>query len=549
MSERKTVKKASAEFFGSAAAIWMVPLVALLIGAWMLFQHWYSQGPSIELTVPTAEGIVAGKTVIRSREVDVGRIEAVELSEDYSHAVITARLSNNAANMLKGDTQFWVVKPRIGREGVSGLGTLLSGAYIELSPGKKGKAKARYEILDIPPLASLDAKGLRLTLNSAETRSLSVGSPIQYKGYTIGQVEEVKFLPEKSELEYQIFINAPYDVLITNNSRFWMTPGFEASLTSEGMKVKMDSLEGLIDGGITVGLPAGWMPGDQVKNKDAFTLFKDQNSVLAGSLDQFIDYVFLFEDSLAGLHPGAAVEYRGVRVGTVVSSPYLIDDKASQLFKSKVIPVLARIEVQRISHRYASAEREQWRKLFSKQFQEGLRATLKTASLLTGGKVIDLNFYPEAPAFMARKMSGFEVFPTTQGGLDQIERKVNLILDKFVDMDIATTLAQVNSSLANLDKTMKNVSSLSANLDKLTSQRATQQLPASLNESLVQLKETLSSYDGASQTNQDLRQSVQSLNQLMRELQPLVHSLNEQPSSLIFDRSRPQDPEPKRGTE
>ncbi|MCS3460395.1 intermembrane transport protein PqiB [Aeromonas rivuli] len=549
MSERKTVRKVGSDFLGSAAAIWMVPLVALLIGAWMLFQHWYSQGPSFQLTVATAEGIVAGKTVIRSREVDVGRIEAVELSDDYSHAIITARLSNNAANMLKGDTQFWVVKPRVGREGVSGLSTLLSGAYIELSPGKKGKAKSRYEILDKPPLASLDAKGLRLTLNSTETRSLSVGSPIQYQGYTIGQVEEVKFLPEKSELEYQIFINAPYDVLITNNSRFWMTPGFEASLTSEGMKVKMDSLEGLLDGGITVGLPAGWVPGGAVKSKDSFTLFKDQGSVLAGSLNQFIDYVFLFEDSLAGLHPGAAVEYRGVRVGTVISSPYLIDDKATQIFKSKVIPVLARIEVQRLSHRYANAEREQWRKLFSTQFKEGLRATLKTASLLTGGKVIDLNFYPDAPAFAARQMAGTEVFPTTQGGLDQIERKVNLILDKFVDMDMSTTLAQVNSSLANLDKTMKNVSSLSANLDKLTSQQSTQQLPASLNESLLQLKETLRSYDGASQTNQDLRQSVQSLNQLMRELQPLVHSLNEQPSSLIFDRTRPQDPEPKRGTE
>ncbi|MFG0832464.1 intermembrane transport protein PqiB [Aeromonas bivalvium] len=549
MSERKTVKQAGSDLLGSAAAIWLVPMVALLIGVWMLFQHWYSQGPSIQLTVATAEGIVAGKTVIRSREVDVGRIETVELSDDYSHAVITARLSNNAANMLKGDTRFWVVKPRVGRDGVSGLGTLLSGAYIELSPGKKGKAKSRYAILDKPPLASLSAKGLRLTLNSSETRSLSVGSPIQYRGYTIGQVEEVKFLPERSELEYQIFINAPYDALISSNSRFWMTPGFEASLTSEGMKVKMDSLEGLLDGGITVGLPAGWVAGETVKNKDTFTLFKDQNSVLAGSLDQFIDYVFLFEDSLAGLHPGAAVEYRGVRVGTVISSPYLIDDKASQLFKSKVIPVLARIEVQRISHRYASAEREQWRKLFSKQFQEGLRATLKTASLLTGGKVIDLNFYPDAPAFAARRMAGTEVFPTTQGGLDQIERKVNLILDKFVDMDMETTLAQVNSSLANLDKTMKNVSSLSANLDKLTSQQATQQLPASLNASLLQLKETLRSYDGASQTNQELRQSVQSLNQLMRELQPLVHSLNEQPSSLIFDRARPKDPEPKRGTQ
>ncbi|MGE6106826.1 intermembrane transport protein PqiB [Aeromonas sobria] len=549
MSERKTVKQAGSDLLGSAAAIWLVPMVALLIGVWMLFQHWYSQGPSIQLTVATAEGIVAGKTVIRSREVDVGRIETVELSDDYSHAVITARLSNNAANMLKGDTQFWVVKPRVGRDGVSGLGTLLSGAYIELSPGKQGKAKSRYAILDKPPLASLSAKGLRLTLLSRETRSLSIGSPIQYQGYTIGQVEEVKFLPERSELEYQIFVNAPYDALITSNSRFWMTPGFEASLTSEGMKVKMDSLEGLLDGGITVGLPAGWVAGDAVSNSDTFTLFKDQSSVLAGSLDQFIDYVFLFDASLAGLHPGAAVEYRGVRVGTVVSAPYLIDDKATQIFKSKVIPVLARIEVQRLSHRYANAEREQWRKLFSKQFQEGLRATLKTASLLTGGKVIDLNFYPDAPRFVAHKMAGFEVFPTTQGGLDQIERKVNLILDKFVDMDMETTLAQVNSSLANLDKTMKNVSSLSANLDKLTSQQATQQLPASLNASLLQLKETLRSYDGASQTNQELRQSVQSLNQLMRELQPLVHSLNEQPSSLIFDRARPKDPEPKRGTQ
>lgn len=549
MSERKTVKQAGSDLLGSAAAIWLVPMVALLIGVWMLFQHWYSQGPSIQLTVATAEGIVAGKTVIRSREVDVGRIETVELSDDYSHAVITARLSNNAANMLKGDTQFWVVKPRVGRDGISGLGTLLSGAYIELSPGKQGKAKSRYAILDKPPLASLSARGLRLTLLSRETRSLSIGSPIQYQGYTIGQVEEVKFLPERSELEYQIFVNAPYDALITSNSRFWMTPGFEASLTSEGMKVKMDSLEGLLDGGITVGLPAGWVAGDAVSNSDTFTLFKDQSSVLAGSLDQFIDYVFLFDASLAGLHPGAAVEYRGVRVGTVVSAPYLIDDKATQIFKSKVIPVLARIEVQRLSHRYANAEREQWRKLFSKQFQEGLRATLKTASLLTGGKVIDLNFYPDAPRFVAHKMAGFEVFPTTQGGLDQIERKVNLILDKFVDMDMETTLAQVNSSLANLDKTMKNVSSLSANLDKLTSQQATQQLPASLNASLLQLKETLRSYDGASQTNQELRQSVQSLNQLMRELQPLVHSLNEQPSSLIFDRARPKDPEPKRGTQ
>ncbi|MGL5030810.1 MAG: intermembrane transport protein PqiB [Aeromonas sp.] len=547
MSERKHRWKPGSDFMSSAAAIWMVPLLALLIGLWMLFQHWYSQGPNFTLTVGTAEGIVAGKTVIRSREVDVGRIETVELSEDYSHAILKGRLTNAAASMLRSDTQFWVVKPRIGREGISGLGTLLSGAYIELSPGTKGRAQRQYAMLDQPPLASLDAKGLRLTLSSRDTRALGEGSPINYQGFTIGQVEDAKFVPEKNEMQYQIFINAPYDVLVSTNSRFWVTPGFEVSMSSEGMNVRMDSLENLVDGGITMGLPPGWVAGEPVKQMRGFNLFQDEASVLAGSLDQFIDYVFLFQDNVGGLHPGAAVEYRGIRVGTVISSPYLIDENGEQLFKNRQIPVLARIEVQRLSHRYASTEKEQWRTLFDKQFHEGLRGTLKTSNLLTGGKVLDLNFYPKAPPYKARTLAGYQVFPTVQAGLDQIERKVNIILDKFVDMDIATSLTKVNGSLTNMDVALKNISEISANLSKLTGKEATQQLPASLNKSLKQLQETLQTYDAHSQTNQELRQSVQTLNQLMRELQPLAHSLNERPNALIFDRASPLDPEPKRG--
>jgi paraquat-inducible protein B len=547
VSERNKRWKPGSDFMSSAAAIWMVPLLALVIGAWMLFQHWYSQGPSFTLTVATAEGIVAGKTMIRSREVDVGRIEEVELSEDYSHAILKARLTHAAASMLKKDSQFWVVKPRIGREGVSGLGTLLSGAYIELSPGKTGKSQHRYAMLDSPPLASLDAKGLRLALHSRDTRALGAGAPINYQGFTIGQVEEAKFLPERSEMEYQIFINAPYDALVSSNSRFWLTPGFQVSMNSEGMKVKMDSLESLLDGGITMGLPPGWSSGEPVQQKEEFILFQDESSVLAGSLDQFIDYVFLFEGDVGGLHPGAAVQYRGIRVGTVVSAPYLINDKGVKMFQNREIPVLARIEVQRLSHRYAKKEKDLWRALFDKQFKEGLRASLKTSSLLTGAKVVDLNFYPDVPRYEPDKVAGYQVFPTVQTGLDQIERKVNVILDKFVDLDMATTLTQVNSTLATLEQTLTHIGAVSANLDKFTAQNSTQQLPASLNQSLKQLQDTLQAYDSNSQTNQELRQSVQSLNQLIHELQPLVHSLNEQPSSLIFDRSQTQDPEPKRG--
>ncbi|QFI53546.1 intermembrane transport protein PqiB [Aeromonas simiae] len=549
MSERKLRWKAGSDFMSSAAAIWMVPLAALLIGGWMLLQHWYQQGPLVTLTVERAEGIVAGKTPIRSREVDVGRVESVELSEDFSHAILRARINKQAADMLREDSLFWVVKPRVGREGISGLGTLLSGSYIELSPGKKGRAQDHYQIQETPPLSSLGQKGLHLTLTSRETRALGVGSPIQYQGFGIGQVEKVNFLPEKAMMEYQIFVKAPYDTLVSSNSRFWMTPGFEVSLNSDGMKVKMDSLETLLDGGITMGLPDGWSVGEPVADNSSFTLFKDQASVLEGNFDQYINYVFLFEDSLAGLHPGSAVEYRGVRVGTVISAPYILDDKIYSTFNQRSIPVLARIEVQRLSQRYADADHDKWKSVFEEQFKQGLRASLKTSNLLTGGKIIDLNFYNEVPSYVAKTIKKTPVFPSVSAGLDQIERKVNKILDKFADMDIETTLTQVNQTLVTLEKTLGSVRAVSNNLDKLTGEPQTQQIPASLNQSLQQLQQTLQGYDGDSRTHRELQKSIQSLNQMMRELQPLVRSLNEQPSALIFDRNYRPDPEPKRGAQ
>lgn len=547
MNERNKRWNVGSDFLSSAAAVWMVPLVALVIGGWMLFQHWYEQGPQVTLTVERAEGIVAGKTAIRSHDVDIGRIESVELSRDFSHAVLKARIDKQASDMLRDDSLFWIVKPRVGREGITGLGTLLSGTYIEMAQGKQGKARDSYKIQDSPPLASAGQKGIHLVLTSRETRALGVNSPVQVQGYTVGQVEQVNFVPEKSQMEYKVFIKAPYDTLVNSNSRFWMTPGFEVSVTSQGMKVKMDSLETLLNGGITMGLPAGWAPGDPVKDNSSFTLFQDQASVLEGNLNQFLYYVFLFEDSLSGLNPGAAVEYRGVRVGTVISAPYIVDDELSARFNKRTLPVLARIEVQRLSQRDADTDHEKWLALFEQQFRQGLRASLRSSNLLTGSKIIDLNFVPDAPRYVAQTIKNKPVFPSVSAGLDQIERKVNKILDKFADMDIAATLDQVNRTLATLDKTLGSVRSVSNNLDKLTGQSATQQIPASLNQSLQQLQQTLQDYDAGSRTSRELQKSIQSLNQMMRELQPLVRSLNEKPSALIFDRSARPDPQPKRG--
>ena len=212
--------------------VWIVPIVTLLIGGWILFYHFSHLGPEVTLITENAEGIEAGKTTIKSRSVDVGVVEKAELTDDLHHVEITARLNSGMEKLLHGDSVFWVVKPQIGREGVTGLNTLLSGAYIELQPGKKEEPKERYELLDAPPLAPPDAKGIRITLDSKKAGQLNAGDPVLFRGYRVGTVETSTFDTDKRMMTYQLFIAAPYDRLVTTNVRFWKDSGIAVDMSA-----------------------------------------------------------------------------------------------------------------------------------------------------------------------------------------------------------------------------------------------------------------------------------------------------------------------------
>ena len=182
--------------------IWVVPIVAIAIGLWLVYDNYASRGTQVTLTMESAEGIEAGNTLIRSRNVEVGRVQSVRLSDDLSHAVLTARIQPEVEDLLREDTRFWVVKPRIGREGISGLGTVLSGAYIQLEPGTEEAPRREFPVSDIPPVAPAGQAGLRLSLTSQLGNSLRVGDPVSYQGYTVGRIEENSFEPESRTISY-----------------------------------------------------------------------------------------------------------------------------------------------------------------------------------------------------------------------------------------------------------------------------------------------------------------------------------------------------------
>ena len=340
--------------------IWIVPIAAVMIGIWMIYNHYQQQGALLTLISADAEGILAGKTQIKSRSVDVGQVVSVELSEDLKQVIIKARMKPSVTALLSEDAQFWVVKPQVGRGGITGLNTLLSGVYIELQPGDSEQLKLTHPLLDTPPVAPADAPGIRITLTTNDSAGLAVGDPVLYRGYDVGSVEQSEFDLSQRRTHYQLYIREPFDVMVTENVRFWRSSGFAVNLSAEGLKVDVGSAATLLTGGVSFDLMQGWPAGKPVADGSEFQLFPDQQSIQDGMYSEFVEYLLFFDESVRGLKTGAPVEYRGVRVGTVASVPFFFAmDKPFEVSLQQGIPVLIRIEAGRLYENLSKTEMDE----------------------------------------------------------------------------------------------------------------------------------------------------------------------------------------------
>ncbi|CAK9884610.1 MAG: Paraquat-inducible protein B [Candidatus Erwinia impunctatus] len=525
--------------------VWIVPLVTLFIGAWILFYHFSHQGPVIVFTTTNAEGIVAGKTTIKSRSVDVGVVETMVLTDDLHHVEITARLNSGMEKLLKQDSVFWVVKPAIGKEGVTGLGTLLSGAYIELQPGSSKESSRNFALLSSPPLAPPDAKGIRVTLDSDKAGQLTPGDPVLFRGYRVGSVEASGFDADKRMMTYQLFIGAPYDRLITTNVRFWKESGIAFDMSGSGMRIEMTSLTTLFSGGVSFDVPDGFELGQLAQNKAEYKLFDNKKSIQDSLYSEHTDFVMLFNDSIRGLQPGATVEFRGIRLGTVAEVPYQKPDLAQRMDNDYRIPVLIRIEPDRFESMLGRDFDINMH--LRESIGAGLRASLKSANLLTGSLYVDLDFYQKADRYTGPyEFAGYPLIPTMSGGLNQIQQKVMEALDKINKLPLNPLITQATNTLQESQNTLKSMQKTIDSMNQIISSPAMKALPEETQQTLRELNRSMKGFQPGSPAYNKMVADMQRLDQVLRELQPVLRTLNTKSNALVFEAKPGEDPQPVR---
>lgn len=425
--------------------VWLVPVVAAAIGLWLAVTTITSQGPLVSLTFATAEGLEAGKTRVKYRDVDVGLVEAVRVAPDLSGVVVEARMEQSFAAHVTDNTRFWVVRPRIGASGVTGLGTILSGAYLEVDPAPGDAARA-FVGLEEPPLIRSDIAGSEFRLIAESLGSVTRGAPVYYRGLEVGQVLGHRLTEDARRFEIPIFVRSPHDRLVTAESEFWDVSGISLRAGADGFTVQVAGLAALVAGGVEFSSPTG-LAGVPAGAGTTFALYPDQGSVGEAQIQERIPYVIEFDGSVRGLRPGAPVEFRGIRVGSVERIVLVNEPQEGKA----PIRVFVNLEPQRLAEDWEPPSAEAQYARTARSVARGLRAQIKTASLLTGELYIDLDIYPGAPPAELGEVAGLPLIPSVPTDLEALTATVSGVLDRVA----ALPLEEITGSLARAAATVE----------------------------------------------------------------------------------------------
>jgi len=515
--------------WGRLPLVWILPAVVVLAGGFVVIREKLAQGTSIEIRFENAEGLEANKTKVRYKDVEIGEVRDIRVGADRREVIVTAEIHRNAQPYLVEDTRFWVVRPRVSGAGVSGLATLVSGAYISVDVGHSTANRDHFVGLEVPPIVTADLPGREFILHADDLGSLDIGSSVFYRHITAGQVVGYTLDPGGTGVTIKAFINSPFDKYVTDQTRFWQASGIDMSVNADGVKLRTESLASILEGGIAFGTLPG-APAAQVAADTSFTLFNDQDRAMRPAETEVRPFVMYFGGTLRGLSPGAPVDLQGITVGEVKS----VDVEYDQRLGLLAFPVVVDLYPQRLRGRTLRTARAgdgqiDSRALIDSLVGHGLRAELKTGNLLTGQKFVSLDMHHDVSKEKVGWSQQPAIFPTISGGLEDIQDSVGVIAKKLSKVPFDQLSARLMSAMNSLDQTLKSTDKLLHNVDT----NLAPQVQTTLVEAQAALKNAKELLGRDAPLENDLGSTLLQVSRAAKSISALVDYLERHPESLL----------------
>ena len=535
---------------------WIVPIAALAVGAVLIVRTVMQTGPTIMITFRTAEGMEAAHTEVRFKEVVVGKVTKVALSPNHEQVLVTVKLDKSAERLAVEDTRFWAVRPRVGLAGVSGLGTLFSGAYIGVDAGVSNEDRLLFTGLEAPPPQLRGEPGRSFVLAAHDLGSLDVGSPVYYRRAQVGRVVGYTLDPGRDTLAVQVVIPAPNDQLVTPQSRFWNASGIDVTVNASGLTLDTQSLASVVLGGVAFANPADAASAPPAADGQRFELFANRKSALAPPDGPALRVRMVFEQAQRGLVVGAPVDMIGVEVGSV-RSVALLDSPKSDQFPVEVIADIYPLRLGSVRRQFVAppdaADRSD--ALFMKRaVDHGLRAQVRTGNLLTGQLYVALDFMPKSPKATLDARADPPTIPTVRSALSDLQPQLADIVARLskvkfdeIGSDLQETLRNASAAGSGLQETL---ASATAAIRQLSPEA--QRALAEVQKTLTSAQATLANLDrnvmqGDAPLQRNFNQALAEMQRAAQALRVLSDYLQLHPESLL--RGKPADADPSKPSE
>lgn len=514
------------------SAVWIIPLVAAIVALGIAVQRILMEGPTITIIFKEAQGIEAGKTLVKYKDVDIGEVTKVKLSPDFRKVVITAKIDKSATGLLVDDAKFWIEQPRATLSGVSGIGTLLSGNYIGLEPGKSKKERREFKGLEVPPAITFDQPGTRFILQTDNLGSIGNGSPLYFRKLNVGQVTGYDLAEDGGSVRIEVFVRAPYDKYVTDQTRFWQASGIDVFLGAEGFSVRTQSVLSMLIGGIAFETSPSVENPKPATAKEVFPLFSSRKEAMANPETVFTRYVLYFNETLRGVNVGAPVTYMGLPVGEIMAVGLQYNPKTNFVrprVDIVIYPGRFMAHIQKSPELEAKAKNEKERQTFIQDaVDRGLRAQLRNGNLLTGQQYIALDLFPNASKVKIDWTESPVELPVVPSGMQDIEAKINGILTKIEKMPL-------DDIGANLKKILESVDGLLKRIDGV--------IVPEVKTNLIELKRVLENINTTlvgqdAPTQQQLREALQEITKAAQGVRGLTEYLERNPEALIRGKSQ-----------